>query len=236
MGSVGLGGLASFLGVFCMNGALVGTFFGAYGARMTGEMMDKYAREVEDFKFLDVKEEWGEFGTKEEEDVEKRRLRVMIGVNGWVDDPKDIIKPWRRLASAVKGDDEDAGHGCEVFALRYETNALVELGRSLKDTVKSYAWSMVKMEILKRTVLATLWGALWPVYLLKMATGIDNPFARAKRRAEKAGEVLADALINRAQGERPVMLVGYSLGSRVCGILPLAILLDLGEEAMFKFG
>ena len=214
MGSVGLGGLASFLGVFCMNGALVGTFFGAYGARMTGEMMDKYAREVEDFKFLDVKGEWGEFGTKEEEEVEKRRLRVLIGINGWVGEERDIVKPWRKLATS--DGDEDSGHGCEVFALRYETNALVELGSSLKDTVGSYAWSMVKMEILKRTVLATLWGALWPVYLLKMATGIDNPFARAKRRAEKAGEVLADALINRAQGERPVMLVGYSLGSRVC--------------------
>ncbi|KAF7940374.1 uncharacterized protein EAE98_000501 [Botrytis deweyae] len=213
MGSVGLGGLASFLGVFCMNGALVGTFFGAYGARMTGEMMDKYAREVEDFKFLDVKGEWGEFGTKEEEEVEKRRLRVLIGVNGWVGEERDVIRPWRKLA--VSEGDEDNGHGCEVFALRHETNALVELGNSLKDTVGSYAWSMVKMEILKRTVLATLWGALWPVYLLKMATGIDNPFARAKRRAEKAGEVLADALINKAQGERPVMLVGYSLGSRV---------------------
>ncbi|KAF5876033.1 putative ysirk family gram-positive signal peptide protein [Botrytis fragariae] len=172
-----------------------------------------YAREVEDFKFLDVKEEWGEFGTKEEEEVEKRRLRVLIGVNGWVGEQRDIIRPWRKFA--VSEGDEDNGHGCEVFALRYETNALVELGNSLKDTVGSYAWSMVKMEILKRTVLATLWGALWPVYLLKMATGIDNPFARAKRRAEKAGEVLADALINRAQGERPVMLVGYSLGSRV---------------------
>ncbi|ESZ98631.1 hypothetical protein SBOR_1001 [Sclerotinia borealis F-4128] len=218
MGSVGLGGLASLLGVFCMNGALVGAFFGAYGARMTGEMMDKYAREVEDFKFLDVNEEWGEHSTKEEGDVEKRRLRVLIGVNGWVDDPRDIVKPWRKLAGQYsRGDvkDEDLGHGCEIFALRYETNALVELGSSLKDTVGSYAWSIIKMEILKRTVLATLWGALWPVYLLKMATGIDNPFARAKRRAEKAGEVLADALINRAQGERPVMLVGFSLGSRV---------------------
>lgn len=35
MGSVGLGGLASFLGIFWMNGALVGTLFGAFGARMT---------------------------------------------------------------------------------------------------------------------------------------------------------------------------------------------------------
>jgi hypothetical protein len=35
MGGVGLGGVASFLGIFWMNGALVGTLFGAYGARMT---------------------------------------------------------------------------------------------------------------------------------------------------------------------------------------------------------
>lgn len=52
-------------------------------------------------------------------------------------------------------------------------------------------------------------------YLLKMATSIDNPFAIARNRSEKAGRVLADALINRAQGERPVTLIGYSLGSRV---------------------
>lgn len=35
MGGVGLGGLASFLGIFAMNGALVGTLFGAFGGKMT---------------------------------------------------------------------------------------------------------------------------------------------------------------------------------------------------------
>jgi pimeloyl-ACP methyl ester carboxylesterase len=44
---------------------------------------------------------------------------------------------------------------------------------------------------------------------------IDNPFSVAKSRSEKAGAVLADALINRCQGERPVTLIGYSLGARV---------------------
>ena len=203
MGGVGLGGVASFLGIFAMNGALVGSLFGAFGGKMTGEMVDSYAKEVSDFKFLPIKEEWGA-ATREEEEVEGRRLRVTIGINGWLTSKDDIMKPWRVL-----------GSDSEVFALRYEMEALLELGNSLKSMVSSYAWSFVKLEILKRTVLATLWSALWPVYLLKMATSIDNPFAVARNRSEKAGEVLADALINKAQGERPVTLVGYSLGARV---------------------
>jgi hypothetical protein len=204
MGGVGLGGLASFLGIFAMNGALVGSLFGAFGGKMTGEMVDAYAKEVEDFKFIPVASEWGEFGTKEEAEAEGRRLRVTIGINGWLNGQGDVAKPWRVV-----------GQDSEVFALRYEMKALLELGQSLQSMVSSYAWSFVKLEILKRTVLATLWSALWPVYLLKMATSIDNPFAVARNRSEKAGEVLADALINKAQGERPVTLVGYSLGSRV---------------------
>jgi hypothetical protein len=204
MGGVGLGGVASFLGIFAMNGALVGSLFGAFGGKMTGEMVDNYAKEVSVFKFLPVAEEWGPHATKEDAEMLGRRLRVTVGINGWLNSQEDVIKTWRVL-----------GPDSEVFALRYEMDALVELGNSLKSMVSSYAWSYVKLEILKRTVLATLWSALWPVYLLKMATSIDNPFALARNRSEKAGEVLADALINKAQGERPVTLIGYSLGSRV---------------------
>ncbi|KAH7370608.1 hypothetical protein BKA65DRAFT_522274 [Rhexocercosporidium sp. MPI-PUGE-AT-0058] len=204
MGGVGLGGVASFLGIFAMNGALVGTLFGAFGGKMTGEMVDNYAKEVSDFKFLPLASEWGEHGTNIDAETEGRRLRVTIGINGWLNGKDDVIRPWRVL-----------GRESEVFALRYEMDALIALGTSLENMVSSYAWSFVKVEILKRTVLATLWSALWPVYLLKMATSIDNPFAVARNRSEKAGEVLADALINKAQGERPVTLIGYSLGSRV---------------------
>lgn len=43
-------------------------------------------------------------------------------------------------------------------------------------------------------------------------------------RAEKAGAVLADVLINRIYGERPVTLIGYSLGARIiyCCLMILA--------------
>jgi MFS family permease len=204
MGGIGLGGVASVLGIFAMNGAFVGTLFGAFGGKMTGEMVDAYAKEVEDFNFIPVASEWGEQTSHPQALDEARRLRVTIGINGWLDVKEDIVRPWRVL-----------GRDSEVFALRYEMDALLTLGHSLKDMVSSYAWSYVKLEILKRTVLASLWSALWPVYLLKMATSLDTPFSVAKHRSEKAGEVLADVLINKAQGERPVTLIGYSLGARV---------------------
>lgn len=222
MGSVGLGGLASFLGVFWMNGALVGTLFGAFGARMTvsspvprlvvrapmltchsqGEMMNKYAKEVQDFRFLPLKDEGGADFSKADKDV--RRLRVTVGINGWLMSEDEVTKPWR-----VLGDDT------ETFALRYEMDSLLKLGTALEGMVSSYAWSVLKIEILRRTVLATLWAALWPIQIVKLAAGVDNPFNLAKNRSEKAGRILADALINKVQGERPVTLVGYSLGARV---------------------
>ncbi|KAF4841095.1 putative membrane protein [Colletotrichum siamense] len=205
MGSVGLGGVASFLGIFWMNGALVGTLFGAYGAKMTGEMMDTYAKEVEDFRFLPLKDEWGQDYKRADPDGKQgARLRVTIGINGWLTDESDITKPWRSL-----------GDESEVFALRYEMKALLALGAELENMVSSYAWNFVKVEILKRTVLASLWAALWPAYLISAATKIDNPFNLARNRSDKAGRVLADALIAKVQGERPVTLVGYSLGARV---------------------
>ncbi|OTB19493.1 hypothetical protein K445DRAFT_196358 [Daldinia sp. EC12] len=205
MGSVGLGGLASFLGIFWMNGALVGTLFGAFGAKMTGGMVDQYAKEVEDFKFLPLRAEWGErWSNRAEASSKSRRLRVTIGINGWLTTEEDVTKPWRAL-----------GDETEVFALRYEMKSLMALGDKLRGLVGSAAWSAVRAEILQRTVLATLKGALWPIFLLSSASNIDNPFSLARNRSEKAGKILADALINKVQGERPVTLVGYSLGARV---------------------
>ncbi len=99
--------------------------------------------------------------------------------------------------------------------MKYELEALLNLGNAMNGMVQSAAWGYAKKEIIQRTIFAELAAALWPIGLLKVARVIDNPFSVAKTRAEKAGEVLADALINRVQGERPVTLIGYSLGARV---------------------
>lgn len=54
-----------------------------------------------------------------------------------------------------------------------------------------------------------------PVVLTKLAYLIDNPWTVSLDRANAAGLILADSIIARNLGTRPVTFVGYSLGSRV---------------------
>lgn len=202
MGGIGLGATAAagYLGTLAGSSVLVGGLFGAYGARMTGRAMDDYAREVEDFAFIPIHRSQD----PKKHDNESRRLRVAIAASGWLREPEEVTKPWRYI-----------GKGTEGFALRWELEALLKLGHSLETVVTSAAWGYAKKKIIERTVFAAMSAALWPLGLLKVASVLDNPFSVAKNRAEKAGEVLADALINKVQGERPVTLVGYSLGARL---------------------
>ena len=128
---------------------------------------------------------------------EFRRLRVAIGISGWLTDKEEAVVPWRVVRLSI-----------ERFALRWELEALLKLGSSISIIVQSAAWSYAKSEIIKRTAFAGLSAGLWPLGLLKVSRIVDNPFSIARERSEKAGEVLADALINKAQGERPVTLIG----------------------------
>lgn len=54
-----------------------------------------------------------------------------------------------------------------------------------------------------------------PVVLTKLSYLIDNPWAVSLDRAMSAGLILADSLLERSLGTRPITLVGYSLGARV---------------------
>ncbi len=212
MGGLGLGATtaAAYLGSVAGSTVLVGSLFGAYGGKMTGQMMDNYAREVEDFQFLPIHgssdkktSEDGDEGAQQASEHD-HKLRVTIGISGWLTEKEEVVKPWRSLGTAA-----------EVFALKYELEALLNLGNAMNGVAQSAAWGYAQKEIIAQTIFADLAAAMWPMALMKVARVIDNPFSVAKSRADKAGEVLADALINRAQGERPVTLIGYSLGARV---------------------
>ncbi len=54
-----------------------------------------------------------------------------------------------------------------------------------------------------------------PIVLTKLSYLIDNPWTVSMGRANAAGLILADSLIDRNLGARPITLVGFSLGARV---------------------
>lgn len=206
MGGIGLEATtaAGYLGSLASSSYLVGGLFGAYGGRMTGDMMEELSAEVEDFAFLPVHGERKAHDKSIDAATESRRLRVIIAISGWLLEKEEVVTPWRVLKPSA-----------EVFALRFELQALMNLGQSIDTMISSAAYGYAQSAMIKRTVFAELMSAMWPVALVKVARVVDNPFTLAKTRADKAGKVLAEALINRTQGERPVTLIGYSLGARV---------------------
>ncbi|KAL8760163.1 MAG: hypothetical protein Q9184_003420, partial [Pyrenodesmia sp. 2 TL-2023] len=227
MGGLGLGIplIGGYLGAMAGSSILIGGLFGSYGGRMTGRMMEKYVKEVEDFSFIPLKGEPGPKGEKEsasalgEAERSNHKLRVAIGISGWLINDSDMIAPWQVFNSST----------IEPFALQWEVDSLRALGISISNVLKSYAWSAAKLELVRRTIFASLFAGLWPLGLLRIARVLDNPYSVAKARSDKAGRVLAQALMEKVQGERPVTLVGYSLGARVI----YQAMLTLAEQNAF---
>lgn len=78
-----------------------------------------------------------------------------------------------------------------------------------------------------------------PLVLSKLSYLIDNPWNVSLTRANAAGLILADSLMDRNLGKRPVTLLGFSLGSRVI-FSCLKELADKGQcglvENVYLFG
>ncbi|KAK0503424.1 DUF726-domain-containing protein [Armillaria luteobubalina] len=193
LGWLGIGGTVAGLLASGLAGSSVvcGALFGVYGAKSTADMVQRHTREIRDLAVLPV-------GIQSEE-----TLAVRLCVSGWISSPIDFVTPW-----TVFGGDN-------TFALQWEVQALQELSDALLTLVKSHTMKYIKVEIVKRTVFASLMSSLAPIAWLKIGQIIDNPWMNSQALAIKAGAVLGDLLAKRAFGNRPATLVGYSLGSLV---------------------
>ncbi|KAK4154127.1 hypothetical protein C8A00DRAFT_14724 [Chaetomidium leptoderma] len=222
-GTAGIPGTAAagLLGAMAENCLAVGALFGIYGARNSGKMMEHYLKDVGDLAFIPLRGSMGPYSGIGKIAPESRRLRVVLGISGWLPNRDDIANPWQCL-----------GDQSEVYAVRWELEALSKLGGSFDTLVRSAAWSMAKKEIIARTsepLFSNLADGRWPASLLKISKIIDNNWNNGMVRADKLGATLADIIMSKAQGERGVSLVGYSLGARAI----YACLMCLAEKRAF---
>lgn len=86
-----------------------------------------------------------------------------------------------------------------------------------------YSGRLVSLFCVSHTLLT------FAIVLTKLGYLIDNPWSNALDRAKSAGRILADVLIHRHLGVRPITIIGFSLGARVI----FYALLELAKQQAF---
>lgn len=193
IGAGGFAAAASAAGTVAGSVAVAASF-GAAGAGLTGTKMARRVGSVDEFEFKAIGENHNQ-----------GRLAVEILVSGFVFDEEDFVRPW-----------EGQNDNLERYVLQWESKNLIAVSTAIQDWLTSgLALQMMKQGAML-TVLSTLVTALaWPAALLAATDFIDSKWTIAVDRSDKAGKLLAEVLLSGLQGNRPVTLVGYSLGARV---------------------
>ena len=135
-----------------------------------------------------------------------RRVNLILGISGWVMGNEDDVRLPYSTVDPVEGD---------LYSLYWEPEMLKSTGQTI-SIVASEIFTQTLQQVLGATLLTALMSAVQlPMMLSKLGYLIDNPWNVSLDRAWSAGLILADTLRARNLGERPVTLVGFSLGSRV---------------------
>jgi hypothetical protein len=191
LSTVGITGLSGFLtGVG--GTATVAATSTAIGANIGGSSMSRRMGSVRTFEFKPLHN--------------NRRLNLIISISGWMTGDEDDVRLPFSTVDPVEGD---------LFSLHWEPDILKSTGDTM-SILASEAITQTIQQVLGATILTAFMGAIQlPMALSKLGYLIDNPWNVSLDRAWNSGILLAQYLMERNLGSRPVTLVGFSLGSRV---------------------
>ncbi|KAH8815347.1 hypothetical protein F5884DRAFT_664688, partial [Xylogone sp. PMI_703] len=135
-----------------------------------------------------------------------KRVNLIVTVSGWMTGKVDDVRLPYSTVDPIMGD---------IYSVLWEPEMLTSMGDTI-NILATEALTQGLQQLLGSTILVGLMAALQlPVVLTKLAYLIDNPWTVSLDRANATGLILADSLIDRNLGTRPITFVGYSLGSRV---------------------
>ena len=189
--TVGIGGTAGFLGG-AGGAALITTGGVLTGSSIAAKASARRTRNVRVFEFRPVHN--------------NKRVNLLVTISGWMTGEDDDVRLPFSTIDPVMGD---------VISLLWEPDVLSSMGQTL-NILATEILTQGLQTALGQTVLMSLMSAIQlPLILTKLAYLIDNPWNNSLDRAKAAGLLLADTLISRNLGMRPVSLAGFSLGARV---------------------
>ena len=135
-----------------------------------------------------------------------KRVNLIVTISGWMNGKIDDVRLPYSTVDPVMGD---------MYSVLWEPQMLQSMGDTI-NILATEALTQGLQQVLGATILVALMSALQlPIVLSKLSYLIDNPWTVSMGRANAAGLILADSLIDRNLGARPITLVGFSLGARV---------------------
>ncbi|GIC94132.1 TMCO4 family protein [Aspergillus udagawae] len=189
--TVGISGTSAFLG------GAGGTALIASGATLTGSTIGLRASHrrtgaVQTFEYRPLHN--------------NKRVNLIVAISGWMTGKVDDVRLPFSTVDPIMGD---------IYSVLWEPEMLQSMGATI-NILATEALTQGLQQVLGSTVLMALMASLQlPLVLTKLSYLIDNPWNVSLARANAAGLILADSLMDRNLGKRPVTLLGFSLGARV---------------------
>ncbi|KAM0712351.1 hypothetical protein Q7P37_011446 [Cladosporium fusiforme] len=189
--SIGVAGTGTFL-AGTGAAALIGTTGALTGGTVAVRASDRRTGAVKTFEYRPLHN--------------NKRVNLTVTVAGWMTGNVDDVRLPFSTVDPVMGD---------VYSVHWEPEMLKSTGATMA-ILGTEALTQTVQQVLGATFLATLMAGLsLPLILTKLSYLIDNPWTVSIARADAAGLILADSIIDRNLGVRPITLVGFSLGARV---------------------
>ncbi|KXJ89235.1 hypothetical protein Micbo1qcDRAFT_235548 [Microdochium bolleyi] len=203
--AIGVSGTGSFLAGIG-GAAVITSSAGAAGSYMGGKAAGRRAGSVKTFEYRPLHN--------------NKRVNLIVTVSGWMTNKHDDVRLPFSTVDPAMGD---------LYSILWEPEMLQSIGDTI-NILATEAVTSTLQQVLGAVGLAALMSGLQiPILMAKITYLIDNPWAVSQDRAWAAGQILADSLIARNLGTRPVTLVGYSLGARVI----FACLLELEKKGAY---
>ena len=119
---------------------------------------------------------------------------------------KDPEVFWWRESVARYGDQ---------YTLVWEPTTLLKVGTCVENLIKEGAKKGALSALQFTALSAVVAAVILPVVITSFVSMLDDYWTMAVEAADEAGELLAEALMSDTHGNRPVVLIGYSVGGRV---------------------
>lgn len=103
----------------------------------------------------------------------------------------------------------------DQYTLLWDPDKLLEIGRCVDNLIKEGVDKGIQKALQFTALSAVLTAVALPMAIISLVQGLDENWTMTSEAADEAGLLLADALLAEEQGNRPFVLVGFSMGGRV---------------------